>query len=237
MMTWCRSCRVLLGVMTLVASTLRAADPAPAVSEAKSAAAKESKTKEPVPPPADRILLFDGGSMIGWEVLLKDPKADPTDSWWIKDGVLGLTGKPHGYVYTARAYANYRLHAEWRWVGKGGNSGIFLHVQPKHAIWPDCVEVQLTHGSAGGLTGNGDVRFSGGTVKDGKQAGLLKRSTELKAGQWNVCEVTCLGDTVEVVINGARMNLVEGVSVSSGQIGLQLEGTPIEFRNIWIVQL
>ena len=37
--------------------------------------------------------------------------------------------------------------------------------------------------------------------------------------------------------NGTRQNFVEKLPVSTGGIALQLEGFPIDFRNVWLEQL
>jgi hypothetical protein len=37
---------------------------------------------------------------------------------------------------------------------------------------------------------------------------------------------------IEVAINGVKQNRVTGCTPASGRIGLQLEGTPFELRNV-----
>ena len=49
--------------------------------------------------------------------------------------------------------------------------------------------------------------------------------------------VLCRGDTIEIAVNGVHRNRIEKLSSTSGGIGLQLEGTPVEFRNIWLEPL
>ncbi|NLF58841.1 MAG: DUF1080 domain-containing protein, partial [Candidatus Hydrogenedens sp.] len=59
-------------------------------------------------------------------------------------------------------------------------------------------------------------------------------SSEKPLGEWNQYKVVCKGDTIELYINGTLQNRATGCTVTSGIIGLQSEGTPIEFRNIHI---
>jgi hypothetical protein len=61
--------------------------------------------------------------------------------------------------------------------------------------------------------------------------------SEKPAGEWNTCEITCRGDTIEVVVNGVPQNRVTGASVQGGKIGFQFEGTPFELRGVTVVGL
>jgi hypothetical protein len=47
----------------------------------------------------------------------------------------------------------------------------------------------------------------------------------------------CRSNTIETVVNGTTQRRVGPVSVSQGSIGLQLEGFPVEFRNLWLEPL
>jgi hypothetical protein len=56
-------------------------------------------------------------------------------------------------------------------------------------------------------------------------------------GEWNSCDVTCRGDTIEVTINGVPQNKVTKCVPTAGKVGFQLEGTPFELRNVKIEPL
>ena len=62
-------------------------------------------------------------------------------------------------------------------------------------------------------------------------------SSEKPFGEWNTYEITCRGDTLEVFVNGVRQNFLEDLPVTEGAIGLQMEGHPVEFRNVWLEPL
>jgi hypothetical protein len=187
--------------------------------------------------PAGASVLWNGQDLSGWSVFLKDPAVEKSSVWSVKDGVLRLTGKPNGYVKTKKTFSNYHLHVEWRWPEKAGNSGVFVHQQDADAIWPMCVECQLAAGAAGDFNANGGSDFDGVVEKGHKRSHIKIPSAEKPTGEWNVFDITCRGDSVEAVVNGTRMNSVQHISVTSGHIGLQLEGAPIEFRNIWLEEL
>ena len=42
------------------------------------------------------------------------------------------------------------------------------------------------------------------------------------------------GNIIEVFVNGVKQNRVDKLPVSAGTIALQMEGYPIEFRNVWL---
>jgi len=85
------------------------------------------------------------------------------------------------------------------------------------------------------------LSFSKITV-DGKQVGPEKfangkkkhPSNEKPPGQWNAYDIICKGKTVEVRVNGLLQN--KGIEADPwfGPICLQSEGSPIEFRNIYL---
>src|SRR5262245_24285827 len=79
--------------------------------------------------------LFDGKSLDGWTFIVKPDKdgkkTDPKETWSVKDGAIHCTGKPNGCMVTKEEYGDYVLKVKWRWPadGKGGNSGVMIHVQ------------------------------------------------------------------------------------------------------------
>ena len=184
--------------------------------------------------PKKKMMLFNGKDLTGWKPFLGRSKVDPKTVWSVVGGVIRCEGRPNGYIRTTAAYANYKLHLEWRWVKRGSNSGVLLHINGPDRVWPKCVEAQLMSRNAG------DFFFIGGatcTVGGKKKAGRLPKKgdpSEKPLGQWNSYDITCKGDAIRLVINGELKNEASGVSVTSGTIGLQSEGGPIEFRNVYV---
>ena len=73
-----------------------------------------------------------------------------------------------------------------------------------------------------------------------KSATCLNRTapdSERLVGEWNTCDLTGRGDTLEVSINGVPQAKATRLSSSSGHIGFQLEGIPIELRQVRVVRL
>ena len=103
--------------------------------------------------PAAVATLLNGRNLDGWE-LITTPTATLGDVCHLRpDGVLAIDGKPPGFLQTARAYADYRLHLEWRWPGAPGNSGVLVHISsgPKDRVWPVCFQVQTKTKAVGDL--------------------------------------------------------------------------------------
>jgi hypothetical protein len=62
-------------------------------------------------------------------------------------------------------------------------------------------------------------------------------SSEKPVGEWNIMEVKCKSNTIEVYVNGDLQNKGTGISANKGHICLQSEGKDIEFRNVYITKL
>lgn len=186
-----------------------------------------------VEPRAQRIELFDGKSLAGWTCVSAGANRPATASWGVTNGVIFCDGKPNGYARTLKTYQNYRLHVEWRWPAGPGNSGVFLHLHPPDQVWPLCFEAQLLAGSAGELRLNGGSRLTG-TAPHTQAVPRRQPSSEKPVGEWNACDIVCQDNRIAIRVNGVLQNDVAGASVQSGCIGLQAEGSPVEFRNLWL---
>jgi len=197
----------------------------------------------------ERTVLWNGRDLAGWTVYLNDASVAPATAWSTTDGVLRLDSKASGYIKTEREYSNYRLHVEWRWpavskvdgtdpaVPANSNSSVMVHVHGPDAIWPLCFECQLKHGNAGQVVGMGLDIPDAPLLNNRKRSPRLAEPSEKPPGEWNAYEIICRGDTLECSVNGVRQNRVEKLPVSAGAIALQLEGFPIEFRNVWLEPL
>jgi hypothetical protein len=198
------------------------------------------KKDEPTTPKS-KTMLWNGKDFAGWKLFVPDPSHDVTKTWSIKDGILRCEGRPAGYMRTEKDYANYLVHVEWRWPEKGGNNGVLVHMSGPDMVWPKSLECQLFAGNAGDFFEIGGIEFREHAKKDGRVQGRrvakLKDSSEKPLGQWNNYDIICKDDWVVVLVNGVLQNMATKCSVTSGKICLQSEGTPIEYRNIYIEPL
>jgi hypothetical protein len=147
------------------------------------------------------------------------------------------------------------------------NSGVMFHSQDPKTIlkdqdWPISVEMQLLAGLGDGnprTTGNmcspGTDIFFRNSIYDGHCLNSISQTFD--AGEWVKGELIVLGDSlITHVINGDTVlqyskptiggGVVNGYDtaifrpgkpLTSGYIGLQSEGQPIDFRNIYLKEL
>ncbi len=187
---------------------------------------------------AKRVALWNGRDLRGWKLYSEPP--DPKSAVVLKGGVLRFESAAKGYVQTEESFQNYHLHVEWRWP-KGSkedaNSGVLVHVTGPDAIWPLCFECQLKSNNAGQVVGMGLDIPAAPVLNNRKRAPRLGEVFEQPYGEWNSYEIYCRADTIEAYVNGVRQNYVEALPMSAGRIALQMEGFPIEFRNVWLEPL
>jgi hypothetical protein len=190
---------------------------------------------------AETVDLFNGKDFSGWYLYTPDKNADPAQTWTVKDGVIHCTGQPAGYIRTEAEYENYILRLEWRWLDKGGNSGALHHITGEDGAffgtWPKSVEVQLGDRDAGDFWVIGGADFKEHTDPENRRVMKAHDSNEKPLGEWNRLEVRCDRDRIEVKVNGLLQNVATETTLTKGTVGLQSEGTPIEFRNIALERL
>lgn len=192
------------------------------------------------------IELFNGENLDNWNIVVDSEDGEPADLFYVKDGVLNTTGIPHGYIRTKESYSNYKLHLEWRWTEDPSNSGVLINVQGKEMIFPKCIECQLWDGKAGDivLMGKGTsitIKDSTYMVTSEENRYLVipkfEESSEKTAGEWNVYDITSKDGNIEVIVNGVLQNVGSGMTLTEGNIALQSEGAPMQFRNIFLQPL
>jgi len=195
-----------------------------------------SSEKGPVVP-TKKTALWNGKDFTGWKLFVPDPNVDVNTVWSVKEGVIHCTGSPAGYMRTLTDYANYKLHVEWRWPGRPGNSGVLLHASGPDKVWPKSIEAQLQARSAGDFWVIGGTDFKEHTTGHeggGRRVPKKEKSSEKRRGEWNKYDIVCKGDTIRVLVNGVLQNEATECTVTAGTIGFQSEGSPIEFRNIYL---
>lgn len=182
--------------------------------------------------------LFNGKNLDGWSFIVDPANPAPAaEVYGVKDGVITISGQPFGFMYTDATYGDCVLHVEWRWIGEPTNSGLFMHLEPSEMLWPRCAEVNLQAGRAGDMIASGGSAFeelkeTGGRFKPSPNT----EKVEKPAGEWNVAEVVCRDNFIQAYINGVLKNEAH-FDRSSGHIGIQSEGGPLEIRNIYVKPL
>ncbi len=188
--------------------------------------------------------LFNGKDLKGWTIYVEEENMDPDEFYYIKDGVIETAGVPNGYIRTNKKYSDYHLHIEWRYPEEPTNSGVFLHTTKPDKIWIAHYQAQLKHENAGDFIvhGVGVSATLGDTVYVSTEEvkpliAKMNDSNEKKAGEWNSYDITCKGNTIEIKVNGLLQNKATNCSLTRGAIGMQAEGSKIQFRNLWIKKI
>jgi hypothetical protein len=201
-------------------------------------------------------LLFDGQTLSGWKGFNSD---QVFGCWSVANGELVCTGEggsvTAGDIVTVSEFGSFELSLDWC-ISKGGNSGIFYHVQegpqyqaayetgPEYQLiddagWPDKLEGWQQSGADYAMTP---------AIKDKKL---------MPAGEWNhTCIVYDKGH-VEYWLNGIKVVEFKACSpewkklrneskwkdypgyaiAEKGHIGLQNHGSGVKFRNIKVRKL
>jgi hypothetical protein len=164
--------------------------------------------------------LFNGHDLGGWRP--RDPKAK--NGWLVRDGML-VNAEPGNDLLTERKFVDFRLTAEFRFPS-GSNSGIYLRGRYEVQIEDNQGEEPDSH-KIGGVYG-----FLTPSVNAGKEA-----------GQWQTLDVTLVGRSVTVILNGERVidrQPVPGITGGAldsdegqpGPILLQGDHGPVEFKRM-----
>ena len=195
---------------------------------------------------SNQIRLFNGNDLDNWMIYTGEEQVDPESMFWVEEGMIQTSGKPNGYIRTKTTYSNFKLHVEWRWLEEPTNSGVLLHVRGRDMIWPNAIECQLMHEHAGDLVLIG--KGAGVTVGDStylvtseeNRYIIIPRQQEVSEdtpGQWNSYDITSSDGTIKVMVNGVLQNEGRDMTLTEGYILLQSEGSPMQFRNIYLEEL
>lgn len=198
--------------------------------------------------PQKTVSLLNGRDLTGWHMDVPDLDKNPggTKPFFVKNAMLEDLGKPGGHLITDKSFKNYRLVAEYRFTGEPGNGGILVHASvPRrlYGMFPQSIEVQLQSGDAGDFWCIGEdivvpdmEKRRGPKDKwgvDGDKARRILNLTdgsEKPVGEWNTIKIECRERTVKVWVNGDLVNEGHDATADHGQIAIQAEGSPMEFR-------
>lgn len=201
------------------------------------------------------LALFNGHDLTGWHTDVPEADADAglPPSFVVLEGRLISRGKPEGHLITDAVYADYRLVVEYRWPGEPGNCGVLVHAStPRrlYGMFPQSIECQLHAGNAGDFwcigedisvpdmePRRGPKEKWGGDEGDARRILNLTDDSEHAAGEWNQMVIECEGRAIKVWVNGALVNSGTDCTADRGQIAIQAEGVPCEFRRVELTPL
>ena len=162
--------------------------------------------------------LFDGKSLDGWNVENKC-EAD------VVDGQLRLKAGD-GWLRSDHQYSDFKFHVEWKALQAAKyDAGIFIRTANGGAPYPkQGYQINLLQGKEGNI----------GSLPGASSTGLVK------SGDWNVFDITVIGDTVALEINGQPAYKAGGLKAQTGYIGFQIEvplGGQYLIRNVKVTEL
>lgn len=195
-------------------------------------------------PPANAVVLFDGKDASAW---VHRRTGEPC-KWTVKDGALVVTpGQPD--ILTKREFGDYRLHIEF-WLPleadktdqARANSGVYNQGRYEIQVLDSWKNKTYATGGCGAIYGQKDpdkdairppetwnsydIEFEAARVADGKLVSKPRITV------WH--NGVKIHDDVE--IEKSTTAGIEGPWVTKGPILLQNHGSPVRFRNIWIVE-
>ncbi len=194
--------------------------------------------------------LFNGKDLTGWhvDVPAMDENPDTLNPFIVRDGMLVSLGTPGGHLITDSIYRNYRLEVEYRFAGEPGNCGVLVHASNPRALYhmfPKSIEVQMEHKNAGDfwcideditvpdmVARRGPKEKWGVTEDKNRHILNLTDDSEKPAGEWNTMIIECLGNKINVWVNGDLVNKGYDCTADHGKIALQAEGSEVEFRKL-----
>ncbi len=199
------------------------------------------------------VPLFNGKDLTGWVNVNCAP-----GTFSVKDGEIVTTGKPTGYLRTARQYENFVAEFDWMHVppkpGAVGNSGFFVWADPVPAVgtpFARGIEVQvlvnLTYKNKKGqveATSQGDVfSIQGATClpdrpHPGGWARCLPSANYCKGErEWNHYRVEANDGRITLAVNGHVVSGVSRCKPRKGYLALEAEGSECHFKNLKIKEL
>jgi len=188
------------------------------------------------------IDLLENEDLSNWSFFLPDT-VNASDVFFMEEGILNVSGVPTGYMRTKEVFHSYELSLEWRWIAEPGNSGVLLHTTGEDLQWPNCIEAQLWSGKAGdfvligegaGFTLNDTARLVTSEENRYKVFPKIEDSSEKAAGEWNTYKIVVDKDNISLSVNDVLQNTCSAATKTWGNISLQSEGAPMQFRNILI---
>jgi Domain of Unknown Function (DUF1080) len=206
----------------------------------------EDKEDAPsTPPPAGAIVLFNGKDLDGWVKIDRTTKAD----WEVLSG--GVLQVKKGNIITKKTFdGHFKLHVEFRVPylpdAKGqrrGNSGIYLQGRYEVQVLDsyglksqinDCGAIysiavpRVNACKAPTVWQSYDIEFQSPRCQDGKKVKL------------GVLSVAQNGVTIHDHVELTKDNTTAGLGgdpCEPGPIMLQDHGSPVQFRNIWLLPL
>ncbi|HVB29720.1 MAG TPA: DUF1080 domain-containing protein [Terriglobia bacterium] len=139
----------------------------------------------------------------------------------------------HEWLRYGRELGNFLFHVEWRLTPKEGakdyNSGVFVRNNHNGVIW---YQAQVGN-SSGGYWFGYDNPAEKGPIGFNLRSRMAANPVK-PAGDWNTFDIRCQGANIILKVNGTKTSEFDDCKNLRGYLGLEAEGSRIEFRNMRI---
>lgn len=182
---------------------------------------------------------FNGVDFSGW--------AGPVDNYEIEDGILRCKPEKGGTIYTEKEYGDFQVRFEFK-LPPGGNNGLAIRYPGSgDTAYVGMCELQILDTE--------DPRYAGLDPRQvhGSAYGMAAaaRGYHRPTGEWNIQEVTVVGSTIKVELNGFLILNTDlskvteyladsphpGKDRTRGYFGFAGHSDPVEFRHVMIRSL
>ena len=183
--------------------------------------------------------LFDGQTLTGWTGAI--------ENYEVVDGVIRCKPDHGGVLHTTGEYRNFVARLEFR-LPPGGNNGLAIR-DPGHgnAAYDGMTELQILDNDAPQYNALDERQYHGSAYGQTP----AHRGYHRPIGEWNYQEVTVVGSTIKVELNGYVILDTDlatvtqymadsphpGKDLASGAFGFAGHSDPVEYRNIMIRSL
>lgn len=203
---------------------------------------------QPVAPPSDAIVLFDGTGLSEW----RNRKGEVA-GWVVRGGAMEAVPGA-GYVFTRREFGDVQLHIEWaaptptRDTGQGrGNSGVFLMGEFELQVLDSYRNDTYPDGQAGAAYGQFPPLVNAALPPGEWQSyDIVFRRPRFDAGGALLApaRMTAFQNGILIQDNVAFWGPTEWLQAdrydperTRGPIALQDHGNPVRYRNVWVREL
>jgi hypothetical protein len=213
------------------------------ISDLKIAKPEDKEDVKSTTPPEHAIVLFDGKSLDNW--VQTDGEKKPT--WELKEG--GIMEVKKGNIITKQKFdGSFKLHVEFRVPyepkAKGqarGNSGVYVQGRYEVQVLDsygleskdnDCGAIyevaapKVNACKAPTIWQSYDIEFTAPKCENGKKVENARMTVTHNGVK--------IHDNVEITKDNTRAGL-GGDVCTPGPIMLQDHGSPVQFRNIWLL--
>jgi len=182
---------------------------------------------------------FNGVDFSGW--------AGPVDNYEIENGILRCKPEKGGTIYTEKEYGDFQVRFEFK-LPPGGNNGLAIRYPGSgDTAYVGMCELQILDTE--------DPRYAGLDPRQvhGSAYGMAAaaRGYHRPTGEWNIQEVTVVGSTIKVELNGFLILNTDlskvteyladsphpGKDRTRGYFGFAGHSDPVEFRHVMIRSL